>query len=156
MPVCTFCKNAYEFPKGTTVVQKDSSVRYFCASKCRKNMEMGRLNKKVKWVRKSDIVARVESDEFLIILHNIINENNAIMIADKIINNFKNVKVIVNEATNQTLMKTVCTGISMYPDDVDRIEEIFRSSDIALYEAKNKGRSQFFKFKKDAETLELF
>ena len=56
MPVCTFCKNSYEFPKGTTVVQKDSSVRYFCSSKCRKNMEMGRLNKKVKWVRKSDVV----------------------------------------------------------------------------------------------------
>lgn len=56
MPVCTFCKNNYEFPKGTTVVQKDSSVVYFCSSKCRKNMEMGRLNKKVKWIRKSDIV----------------------------------------------------------------------------------------------------
>ncbi|MBS3087966.1 50S ribosomal protein L24 [Candidatus Pacearchaeota archaeon] len=56
MPVCSFCKKAYEFPKGTTVVQKDSSVRYFCSSKCRKNMEMGRLTKKVKWVVKSDIV----------------------------------------------------------------------------------------------------
>jgi len=107
-------------------------------------------------VRESDIVARVEADEFLIILHNIINENNAIMIAEKIINNFKNVKVIVDENTNQTLMKTICTGISIFPDDVDQIEEIFRSSDIALYEARNKGRSQSFKFKKDAETLELF
>jgi large subunit ribosomal protein L24e len=56
MPVCSFCKKAYEWPKGTTVVQKDSSVRYYCSSKCRKNMEMGRLNKKVKWIRKSDIV----------------------------------------------------------------------------------------------------
>ena len=56
MPVCSFCKKSYEFPKGTTVVQKDSSVRYFCSSKCRKNMEMGRLNKKVKWIRKSDLV----------------------------------------------------------------------------------------------------
>ena len=56
MPVCSFCKKSYEFPKGTTVVQKDSSVRYYCSSKCRKNMEMGRLNKKVKWVRKSDVV----------------------------------------------------------------------------------------------------
>lgn len=107
-------------------------------------------------VRESDIIARVESDEFLIILHNIINENNAIMVADKIINNFKDVKVVVDEKTNQTLMKTVCTGISIYPDDADRIEEIFRSSDIALYEAKNKGRSQFYKFKKEAETIELF
>lgn len=56
MPVCSFCKNAYEFPKGTTVVQKDSSVRYYCSSKCRKNSEMGRLSKKVKWIRKSDVI----------------------------------------------------------------------------------------------------
>ena len=56
MPVCSFCRKPYDFPKGTTVVQKDSSIRYYCSSKCRKNMEMGRLNKKVKWIRKSDIV----------------------------------------------------------------------------------------------------
>ena len=56
MPVCSFCKNSYEFPRGTTVVQKDASVRYYCSSKCRKNMEMGRLTKKVKWIKKSDVV----------------------------------------------------------------------------------------------------
>jgi len=56
MPVCSFCKKQYEFPRGTTVVQKDASVRYYCSSKCRKNMEMGRQNKKVGWVRKSDVV----------------------------------------------------------------------------------------------------
>ena len=66
MPVCSFCKKSYEFPKGTTVVQKDSSVKYYCSSKCRKNLEMGRFNKKVKWVRKSDVVkaekAKKEAD----------------------------------------------------------------------------------------------
>ena len=107
-------------------------------------------------IRKSDIVARIESDEFLIVLHNITNENNAIMIADKIINNFKESKVIVNEETNQTLMKTICTGISIYPDDAQRVDDIFRSSDIALYEARNKGRSQYFKFQKEAENIDLF
>ena len=56
MPVCSFCKNGYEFPKGTTVVQKDGVVKYYCSSKCRKNSEMGRKNKKVKWIRKSDVV----------------------------------------------------------------------------------------------------
>jgi large subunit ribosomal protein L24e len=56
MPACTFCKQNYNFPRGTTVVQKDASVKYFCSSKCRKNSEMGRLNKKVKWVKKSSIV----------------------------------------------------------------------------------------------------
>ena len=56
MPTCSFCKKSYNFPRGTTVVQLDSSVKYFCSSKCRKNNEMGRLNKKVKWVVKSDLV----------------------------------------------------------------------------------------------------
>lgn len=107
-------------------------------------------------VRKSDIIARIESDEFLIVLHNITNENNAIMIANKIIENFKDVKVVVDENTNQTLMKTICTGISIYPDDAEKVEEIFRSSDIALYEARNKGRSQLFKFVKGDDTIELF
>ncbi|XOB60589.1 GGDEF domain-containing protein [Campylobacterota bacterium DY0563] len=107
-------------------------------------------------VRKSDIIARIESDEFLIVLHNITNENNAIMIANKIIENFRDVKVVVDDDTNQTLMKTICTGISIYPDDAEKVEEIFRSSDIALYEARNRGRSQFFKFEKDNGTIELF
>lgn len=106
--------------------------------------------------RESDIIARIESDEFLIVLHNISNENNAIMVADKIINNFKNAKVVVNEETNQTLMKTICTGISIYPDDAEKIDDIFRSSDIALYEARNKGRSQYYKFQKEVENFEFF
>ena len=52
MPKCSFCKQMYEFPKGTSVVQRDGNVRYYCSSKCRKNMEMGRDNRKVRWVRK--------------------------------------------------------------------------------------------------------
>ena len=56
MPACSFCKSNYEFPRGTTVVQKDGTVRYFCSSKCRKNSQMGRQSKKVKWVRKSELV----------------------------------------------------------------------------------------------------
>lgn len=108
-------------------------------------------------VRKSDLVARIEADEFFVVLHNVINEENAIKIAEKIVDNFKNTKVIVDTNTKQTLMKTICTGISMYPDDADKIEEIFRSSDIALYEARNKGRSQIFKFKKeDTNSIDLF
>jgi large subunit ribosomal protein L24e len=53
MPACSFCKTNYEFPRGTTVVLKDGSIRFYCSSKCRKNAEMGRLPKKVKWVKKA-------------------------------------------------------------------------------------------------------
>lgn len=52
MPVCSFCKEQYEFPRGITLVQKDGNPKYFCCSKCRKNSLMGRNPKKVKWVKK--------------------------------------------------------------------------------------------------------
>ena len=56
MVTCSFCRNNYEFPRGTTVIQKDGTARHYCSSKCKKNSEMGRKNKKVNWVRKSSIV----------------------------------------------------------------------------------------------------
>ena len=52
MPKCSFCKQEYEFPCGVTSIQKDGNPRYYCSGKCRKNSEMGRDNKKVKWVKK--------------------------------------------------------------------------------------------------------
>jgi large subunit ribosomal protein L24e len=52
MPKCSFCKSVYEFPRGLTYALNDGVVMHFCSSKCRKNFEMGRKNKKVKWVSK--------------------------------------------------------------------------------------------------------
>jgi large subunit ribosomal protein L24e len=52
MPVCSFCKCNYEFPRGTTVVHKDGTVKYYCGSKCKKNAQMGRDNRKVNWIKK--------------------------------------------------------------------------------------------------------
>jgi ribosomal protein L24E len=56
MPVCSFCRKQYEFPRGTTVILKAGEAKFYCSSKCRKNSEMGRNNKKVKWIKKSDQV----------------------------------------------------------------------------------------------------
>ena len=53
MTVCSFCKQNYEIPRGMTIVQKDGSIRYYCSSKCRKNSNMGRDNRKLKWIKKS-------------------------------------------------------------------------------------------------------
>lgn len=108
-------------------------------------------------VRSSDIVLRIEGDEFLVILMNVINEDNAIMISEKLINNFSEEKVIVNKETNQTLMKSICVGVSLFPDDASNIDEIIKQSDIALYEAKNLGRSKVYKYtEEEANTIDFF
>ena len=100
-------------------------------------------------IRDSDLVVKISNDEFLVILLNIINESNAIIISEKLIDNFSKEKIIVNNETKQALMKTICSGISIYPDNATSIEEIIKKSDIALYEAKNRGRSQVYLFNED-------
>lgn len=50
MPKCSFCKKQYEIPRGLTIVMNDGSIKYFCSSKCRKNMTMGRET--TKWISK--------------------------------------------------------------------------------------------------------
>ena len=108
-------------------------------------------------VRESDLVIKISDDEFLVILQNIINENNAILISEKLINNFSKKEVIINEQTKQTLMKTICGGISIYPDNATTVDEIIKKSDIALYEARNRGRSQVFMFsEEDTNKIDFF
>lgn len=108
-------------------------------------------------VRESDIVIKISNDEFLVILLNIINESNAIIISEKLINNFSKEKVVVNEETKQSLMKTICSGISIYPDNATNIDEIIKKSDIALYEARNRGRSQVYLFsEEDTNKIDFF
>lgn len=108
-------------------------------------------------IRESDLVIKISDDEFLVILQNIINEDNAILISQKLINNFSKKEVIINEETKQTLMKTICSGISIYPDNATTIDEIIKKSDIALYEARNRGRSQVFVFsEEDTNSIDFF
>jgi diguanylate cyclase (GGDEF)-like protein len=108
-------------------------------------------------VRISDIVIKMSEDEFLIILLNVINENNATIVANKLINNFSNRKVIVNKSTNQTLMKTICVGMSIYPDDANNVDDAIKKADVALYEARNIGRSQSYKYSEEnVNTIDFF
>ena len=88
---------------------------------------------------------------------NIINEDNAILISQKLIDNFSKKEVIINEQTKQTLMKTICSGVSIYPDNATSLDEIIKKSDIALYEARNRGRSQVFLFSEEVtNTIDFF
>jgi len=67
MPKCSFCQKSYEFPRGLTYVLIEGTVLHFCSSKCRKNFELGRKSKKVKWVKKmkharEDVIAEIKEE----------------------------------------------------------------------------------------------
>ena len=104
-----------------------------------------------------DIVARLTGDEFLVALVNISNPTVALDIAQKIIDEFSIIEVVVDEETNQTLKKTICIGVSLYPEHSDDINQVLKYADSFLYEAKNKGRSKIAIYKKEEESsIDLF
>lgn len=106
-----------------------------------------------------DMVARLSGDEFLISMLSSNSEEEIKKIAQNIINDFSKIEVQVSK-DGQTLKKTVCIGIDIFytHDKNDSIDKTIKNADIALYEAKNRGRSQLFNYKelKVEDTIELF
>ena len=110
-------------------------------------------------INEFDMVGRLNGDEFLVSLVNSSNEYQAEELAKKIISDFAEVSILVNEEKNQILKKTICIGFEVYRLHSDiTITECIKNADIALYEAKNKGRSQLFKFGdlSAEDTIDLF
>lgn len=93
-------------------------------------------------VRSEDTVARVGGDEFAIILTKITENNNAQVIAEKIIHCI-NKPITIN---GHTLTLTVSIGICIFPDDADDDEEIVRNADNAMYQTKRNGRNGYHVF----------
>ncbi|WP_417333626.1 GGDEF domain-containing protein [Halarcobacter sp.] len=106
-----------------------------------------------------DMVARLSGDEFLISMLSTTSESDIAKIAQNIIKDFAEVKVTVNDL-GHTLQKTICIGYDVFntSDDSDTIDKTIKNADIALYEAKNRGRSQFFNYKDltPDDTIDLF
>lgn len=106
-----------------------------------------------------DMVARLAGDEFLVSMLSSNNSDEIIKISKNIINDFSKIKIKVNEH-GHTLQKTICIGIDVFEsyDENDSIDKTIKNADIALYEAKNKGRSELFQFSdlSEEDTIELF
>lgn len=52
MPTCSFCKKNYPDHKGLIIFTNDGKSHYYCSSKCRRNYNLGRDPKKIKWIKR--------------------------------------------------------------------------------------------------------
>ncbi|WP_157352052.1 GGDEF domain-containing protein [Aliarcobacter butzleri] len=105
-----------------------------------------------------DMVGRLDADTFLVSLNDS-NEIQACNIAKKIISDFSEIDILVDKRSGQTLKKTICVGLERYlPNYNISLDDSIKNADTALYEARNKGRGQFFKFSdlKSEDNIELF
>jgi len=96
-------------------------------------------------IRESDLLARIGGDEFVIILESLNSDYSSAKVCTNIINKFK--KPI--KTKHNTLSITVSIGISIFPNDADNYITLFKNADMAMYEAKDKGKNNFQYYKKE-------
>jgi len=90
-------------------------------------------------VRKSDTVARMGGDEFVVLLLQIDKMEDAIRVSQKILGAFR--KPFVLDAYQIRI--TTSIGIAIYPEDGEDVETLFKNADTAMYWAKEQGRDNY-------------
>ena len=90
-------------------------------------------------LRSSDTVARMGGDEFLLLLQEIHYPEDAILIAEKIIDSCKEPLRI----NGFELHISTSIGIAIYPDNGEDMDTLMRKSDAAMYFSKRHGGMQY-------------
>jgi diguanylate cyclase (GGDEF)-like protein/PAS domain S-box-containing protein len=95
-------------------------------------------------VRTSDTVCRLGGDEFVILLSEVAHEGDAGVKAGKILSALS----APFEMEQITLRVTASVGVTTYPEDGRSAELLIRNADLAMYQAKEKGRNNYQFFEK--------
>lgn len=90
-------------------------------------------------LRNKDTLARLGGDEFAIIIKNCTGPDDIVTMAKRLISHISEPIAI----DNKELYITASMGISIYPDDSDKVEILFKNADIALYRAKEDPHNKF-------------
>lgn len=93
-------------------------------------------------VRKEDIVARIGGDEFVILPLGLKKEKDAAVLANTIIEAFKEPLII----EDKKILSSVSIGISNLSKDCVDYSELLKDADIAMYQAKARGKNSYFFF----------
>jgi diguanylate cyclase (GGDEF)-like protein len=95
-------------------------------------------------LRSTDVVSRYGGEEFAVILIDTGSEE-GFKAAQKIVEQFRETKFDGEHALPNKKL-TVSAGIASYPDDADVPGQLIRCADLALYEAKRRGRNTVVKY----------
>ena len=102
-------------------------------------------------IRSIDTVARLGGDEFIILLEHTLGKNTAIEVANRLL-------AEIHQSFNhkdKEIVLTCSIGIVLDISEYTNSEDILRDVDIALYRAKEKGKSQYEVFNLEMRTLAM-
>ena len=90
-------------------------------------------------VRRSDTVARLGGDEFVVLLAAVTEAEDATVIARKIISALSR----PFRLDGQEIYTSASVGITLSPEDGTAVDQLISNADLAMYQAKEQGRSTF-------------
>jgi len=99
-------------------------------------------------VRETDTVCRQGGDEFVILLAEIEQPQDAARVADNLLASLAQPHLI----NGQELHATVSIGISVYPNDGLDLDAVLQNADTAMFHAKSCGRNNYQFFRADMNT----
>jgi diguanylate cyclase (GGDEF)-like protein/PAS domain S-box-containing protein len=101
-------------------------------------------------VRPGDVVARLGGDEFVVILEGVRDEDEAVVVAQRI----QDAIALPFYLDGRELFMSVSMGIAMHQPTVDRAEDYLRDADQAMYRAKTGGRARHAMFRPEMRSSE--
>ncbi|MEK4003133.1 EAL domain-containing protein [Paenibacillus sp. FSL H3-0333] len=99
-------------------------------------------------VREEDLLSRLGGDEFVIFLKDIESRVDVLNLAEDIMRAFRK-SFLIGESN---LYVSSSIGISFYPEDGETTEEILKNADVAMYRAKEEGKSTYVVYDKSMHT----
>jgi len=102
-------------------------------------------------VRNSDTVSRQGGDEFIVLLAELEDVQDAARCAEKVLAALAEPVII----DGNHIVATPSIGISIYPDDGDDVEAVVGNADTAMYHAKQSGRNNYQFFTPDMNARAL-